>query len=667
MKQYTYPGLYLLLFLWLMAACKKDGENLFSPDVAINQNIVRVADTATNTRILVHAKGNWTASMEDDELDWVQLRDFSGKGQGEFFADFESNEGNLPREASVLVKGGQKTDTIFLQQKGIPTTIEIVDTAIVGIAAGGKMKTGIRSNMSFDLLDLNIDFDQPDDTDWISDVAFEGQSSLIFNLAKSESTETRSALLRLSYLDAFGTLNQDSLIIRQKGKAGNESDDAVEQTFAYIKNTLSEGEVEENIYVEGIVISSKGNPNLATNLNKSISEIDPTENNITFYIQDPNGTDGGIMLKTKSGSDNIFDKDEKVKLWLKGAKLTKLDNPKRYLIEGIETDHILEKSEGTAVQPKEVYMKDLVDEDIYTFVKLKDVEISVPSGSFSNINEGYSKRMSVYPVSIRDIHRDNMYMLINLDVPYRRDGNRVPRGSGDITGILVHDNLPRYGGDIGKYSIRPLNREDIDLRENKDDGFTKVIAEWRGFKSGEKDPLAPDIGQEYGAKFSHSSSNVTAGPDFNGLTTTEHTIATGGYSATGWWNNGKGESWIVELSTLSINKPLSMQWEGDVIVGGPRNFTLEWSTDKSSGQWEYIAEFTLQDLVRPGANTLLTQVAGHKVVDFALPETLLGKNKVYIRARVTNNEAGTETSDVGGTIVAASACRLGHISIKQNK
>lgn len=657
-----------LTILIILIGCQDEEARHFYTDLGINNSIVRVADSTGTTRILVHADGAWNAYFKDPEVSWVSIQSGSGTGLGEFLLSFKSNKNQLPRSTKIVVEGGMKTDTVTLQQLGLTPTIEISDTAITGIAGGGRMKSGISCNIPFNLITQKITYRTTNSSNWLSEVSIENHS-LKFKLAKSTENTIREVKLKLSYTDALGSSISDSLIIKQNPQFENESEDAKAVDFNYIKKSLSEGTITENIYFEGIVVSDKGNPNIATNQNSksNIQTIDPRENQITVYIQDPENKNGGILVKTKSGSDNIFDRYDRVKLWLKNTKLTKLTEPLRYVIEDIETVHILEKNEGDPISAKEMYIKDITDNDLYTFVKLKEVEIAIPTGSFSNINEGYNKRTSVYPTCIRDINGNNMYMLTNIDVPYRRDGNQVPQGSGNISGIIVHDVLPRYGNNIGRYSIRQLSREEIDLAEDRDNGFSKVIVEWSRYKIGEEDPLAPDTGAELGAKLSHSKSKIGAGPDFNGLTISTATVNNGGFSATNWWNNNKGESWIIEFSTIGITKTLSLQLEGDVIYGGPRNHIVEWSDKNDENAiWNQVAEYTWQDLVIAG-KTLLTQVPGHKVIDFKLPETILNRQKIYIRLRVKDNKAGTATSELGATINNTKACRLGHISIKHNK
>ncbi len=661
-------GLQLLplcfFFLLGLIACQDDEATQFKTDLALNSTIVRVPEKAGTTRILVYSDKDWSVRFLDPEVAWASVAVPTGSGNGEFLVDFESNENQLPRSTKILIHNNAKADTVDLQQKGITPVIAITDTDIMGIAGGGRMKSGIACNIPFELIQTTITYPAGSGNSWITEVNIQ-DGSLKFRLERSTETVVREGLLSLRYTDAFGIVVEDSIRIKQSPGFDNESGDAVLKTFEYLKS-LPAGVITENIYLEAVVVSDKGNPNLATNQNKSRTEIDPIENQITVYIQNEQGT-SGIMLKAKAPGDNIFDRYDRIKLWLKNLQIVKEANPERYTLKGIETVHILEKNEGDIVMPKEMYMKNLTDNDLYTFIKLKDVEIAVPSGCFSNINEGYNKRTSVYPTCIRDIDGNSMYMLTNVDVPYRRDGAQVPQGSGSISGIIVYDYLLRYGGDIGRYAIRQLTREEIALSENRVDGFSQVLAEWSRYKKGEADPIAPDAGAERGAKLSHSKSTVGSGPDFNGLTLTTATVTDGGFAASNWWNNNQGESWIIQFSTTGISKSLSIQIEGDVILGAPRNYVIEWSTSLESGPWQTVGEYTMQDLVQAGANTLYTQVPGHKVVNFNLPDVLLDQSMVYIRLRAKNNQAGTASSDVGGVVDNTKASRLGHLSIKYNK
>lgn len=665
------------------AGCRKAEDYKFSTELSINQRIVRLNALADTTQIIVYADGQWTVEPAE-ETDWVKLQSTGGEGKGSVRAEVTSNEGNLPRALQLIVRAGGRTDTVSLQQRGITPQIAIADTTLQSIANGGALKTVIATNVPLEKMSISYRWDDPAQENWIKDAAIR-DGYLFLHADTSKAAEPRTGLLTLSYLDALGTTTRDSVRIRQH--PGIDFTGAVQKDFAYVKQSLAAGAIDENIYIEGIVISDKGHPNIAKNNNAAANKhtIDKTENAIAVYVQSMDGT-SGLYFKTQTPGDNIFSFNDHVKIWLKGATLAKLSNPDRTVVSGIVAPQVMHKeSRAGTLQPREKYIGELTDNDLYTYVKLRDVEISVPSGSFSNINEGYTARMDCYPTHIRDIRGNGMYLLTNLDVPYRRDGEHVPQGSGTITGVVVSETLERYGGNIGKYAIRHLRREDIALQHARENGFSNVLAEWSRFRNeyaatptASLNPLTPDIGagrlyQTTKTGLNFTSAGIGTAIDYNGLlqesATVKGAVTHGGWSTKSWWNatENRGESWMIEVSTAGISTPVSLQLEGNSDIGGPRNFTVEWaSSNDDATTWSSVGTFTFQDVAN-WSNTLLTQVAGQKVVNFQFPQAASGLPQLFIRIRVSNKTAGTSTNPSGGSVTATALSRLVHASIKYNK
>lgn len=695
-KTLNMPILVCLAMLTIVG-CKKD-ELLtrFSTDLALNANTIRLNAPATTTKIQVYADGNWTATLKDG-TDWLTLDKTQGQGKSYLTVTASSNEGMPARATEIYISAKNTTDTIVLQQLGISQTLKFTDVSINTLSKAGSAKTLLTTNIDFALINKEVRYLTAGQDNWVSNIVYDG-SYLSFAVAQNNTPQPREAMLTLVHQNAIGVLIKDSLLISQNAKA--EYDDAVLKSFSYVKNTLAQGDITENIYIEGIVLADKGNPNTALIPNSASDKhvMDYTENGITVYIQSLDGT-SGIRIRTKTPGDNLFAKNEKVKLWLKGTKLSKTSNPNTATISEFPSINIIEKEQSTSpLIVREKYMKDLVDDDIYTYVKLKDVELSVPVGSYFNTNFGYYARVSCYPMNIRDIYGNSMYMMINnqyeLTFPYKsliRNGLAVPQGSGTISGVLVHESYSRLGGDLGTFSIRPMSMSEIVLQNSRNDGFSNVLVEWQAprleYKTNptdDKNPMSPNIGT---GQLSHSSvaaNNYTAiiySVAYNGLTaigsgTNEQKGSTENDSwrtstANKWWNDTKnrGEAWLINFSTNGITKPLSLQIGGWSAIGGPRNFVVEWSTtrDMDSGTWSYISEYTFQDLVN-WANTLVTQTAMAKVVNINLPVALLGKSNVYIRLRMKDKEVGSSTSDTGGSFNNSSAVSyIDHISVKYNK
>ena len=62
---------------------------------------------------------------------------------------------------------------------------------------------------------------------------------------------------------------------------------------------------------------------------------------------------------------------------------------------------------------------------------LKEVEFPVRKGSITPVNEGYAigtnaHRISKYPLLVRDINGDAMYMMTNTNCAYRSDAHGCP-------------------------------------------------------------------------------------------------------------------------------------------------------------------------------------------------------------------------------------------------
>ncbi len=677
MRKYLYIIACLLLGI---IACRKSEDYKFSTPLAIDSRIVRVDALADTTRIIVYADGDW--KMEPvSETPWLQLQTNSGRGKGEVLVQVKDNSGQLPRAAKLVVRGGGKSDTIVLQQKGIVPLLTLTDKTAQTISNGGTYKTAINTNIPLNLMTVACSYDSTGSANWISELQIK-DGYLFFKTDTNQLSVMRSMVLRLSYLDALGTTTRDTLLIQQK--PGMSFEGAVQKDFAYVKQALNNGIINENIYVEGIVVSDKGHPNIAQNLNNPANKhvLDKTENSIAVYVQSLDGS-SGLYFRTKTPGDNIFNFNDRVKIWLKGTSVQQLQNPARTIISNLDVLHIMKKEVGiSSLQPKEKYMADLTDNDLYTYTKLKDVEISIPNGSFTNINEGYTARMDCYPMSIRDVQGNSMYMLTNLDVPYRRDGKQVPQGSGSIAGILVHEEYDRYGGNIGRYAIRHLKREDIALNDDRNNGFSKVLAEWSRFKNeyantptATQHPLTPDIGtgrmtQSSKTWLDYTANGITGTTDYNGLiqepATNKGAVTNGGWGCKGWWNTttNAGEYWEMEVSSAGIVTPISLQIEGNTDIGGPRNFVVEWSVNNST--WTNAGNFTFEDVAN-WSNTLLTQVAGFKVLNFQLPQAASGQDHLYIRLRVANKNVGTTNAATGGTLTATTSCRLVHVSLKYNK
>lgn len=240
--------------------------------------------------------------------------------------------------------------------------------------------------------------------------------------------------------------------------------------------------------LEGVIVSDYKSHNMETPVQVSSKSVDLGVNFRTAYIQSLDGK-YGFRVVFNSVYDNRFPRFSRVKVDLGGAVLTREYDPERYTISNLVGAFVTVLEENAQVTPKVRHIADLADEDLYTFVTLADVEFMSKEGAYTNVHEKKVARTSINdfkthvdgPIDgsgllLKDNNGDDIFMLVNTKCTWRRDGDRVPQGVGDLDGVLVHSELRRYG-DIGRYAIRPSSESDIRIPMESSSSY-ETIVEW---------------------------------------------------------------------------------------------------------------------------------------------------------------------------------------------
>lgn len=246
--------------------------------------------------------------------------------------------------------------------------------------------------------------------------------------------------------------------------------------------------------IDGIVVSDYRSDNMEYNPNIDHNLVDLGETLRTAYVESFDGR-FGLRVKFSSIYENRLEKGDMVRITLDGCMLIKEDNPLRYTIEGLKASSVRVARKGVPVPVKRKHIDDLSDEDIYTYVTLEGVEFHQKTGGYINVFEKSAQTTELnkllfcenppYPASqnasdtwprlMKDDKGDQIYMLVNSICTWRRNNGGVPNGIGDLSGVIVHTDLPRYGTSLGKYSIRPLDRSDIDIKTNDETSFEPLV------------------------------------------------------------------------------------------------------------------------------------------------------------------------------------------------
>ena len=357
------------------------------------------------------------------------------------------------------------------------------------------------SNIS-DYQDIKYHISYSGEEGWIDAVSIDGDKVKLDYKANPSSDNLRTASVKVYYTDGFGTEYGQTLYVIQK--TGN---DGIGKTmsFADVRAMGKDGqtvEINDYLIVEGYVVSNRASGNVGENEKLSLTASDNTSYKKKFYLESLDGN-YGFLVQTATEEDNVFTFADKVTLLLKGTSLTKETDPERYEITGLTSSNIVGRETGFSsnLPEREKFISELTDADIYTYITLKDCEFAVRKGALTPLNDAYTLSsgkgmISKYPRLVRDAEGSSIYTYTNTTCPYRRDGVRLPYGSGTLSGVIGHELFPNYvygdnddeelSGNIGRYQIRHQSYSDIAF--DKEKSFSNILAEFRyatGFRTGE--------------------------------------------------------------------------------------------------------------------------------------------------------------------------------------
>ena len=536
----TFLTVSLLVASLFMASCEIDeADYVPSPELGAyiegdtnNTNTISVEYTGALKECGVSASQPYVAKVAKG-ADWVRIGEskddtahslLSLNGDGTIFTAIDRNDG-VRRMALITLEAENRIDTVFVKQKGRKSsTLEVSKRSMLADYQGGQLSTLLKSSIEFDELQIDIyGKDIFDKVNWISNVTCVN-NTLKFDVEPNPDPKNlRKATIRFSYTDDWNeTIMTDIVVTQDKEVSITENI----LSFAEMRQK-GERDITEDICIEGYIISDSKSGNAAPNAPITTQRIDYTGTQRIVYIESLDGR-YGFMVEFKSVEDNVLNRYDKVCLNLNGcffgmegsANVAEND-PVRYYINEVTANHILSIESGSSatIPHKELYFSELSDDDIYTYVSLKDCEFPIKKGPLTPLNEGYTgggvatrftaNRISFYPQLVRDARGNDFYTLTNTTCNYRRTGKQLPYGSGTLSGVIVHEACDRFEwdsdkeaelvakgystdqiynlGNIGRYQIRHQSQEDIAFTAAKNGALTKVICEFAYFNNSRSD------------------------------------------------------------------------------------------------------------------------------------------------------------------------------------
>lgn len=675
------------------------------------QQGVRIVVTDPDAAITGEEEDN--GDKPADEFPWI-LKPFSGSPEhlGFGVAPNETGEDRQAKITLLFLDGLNKlttTSVLVTQTAEAPTLDFEAEELVIGRPAT-TATVKLRTNLTYSTSQCRTEVDytgSPGSEEWVSGFRFEG-NEVTFDAAENTTGANRSAVITAIYTDPVSKeqLRTSMTLIQY----------TIEKIDLRLLVAGASGTaiVEDNIAIEGFVVSDAGNPNMETNPNKNLTSVDFGENDRTAYLEMTDGS-YGYRLKFDKAEENMLKRYGKITLAAKGLTVVKQANPTRYTLTGLTAAHItgMEEGQSAALPVKERTIASLTDDDLYTYVTLTDVQIGIDDGAYTNVNDGYqtpyivdgvklnpngttSPRFDCTPLTFFDRAGDHIRMLVNGKTPWRRTGSGVPAGSGLLKGIVVHSELLRFGtgGDIGRYAIRPLDEQDIVLHASK--GFAQTLVEWNWndtkLVKNADGTLAPDIGRgalystiarkettpyQLTASFNNPNNDTSAK---GSLANTAANFCCAGSNS--WWNfvEDRGEAIIAEFSTQDIAAD-RMVLVFDILGGNGSNtsnkFPTHWHLEYRTDGVNYTRIDDSDICVRPlvwWSNTGIYCTPGLNGYAVKLPvDRLCGQPKVWLALRASdkayctgtdNNAAGAENGTLSQSVTQTGHIRISTYSIK---
>lgn len=553
------------------------------------------------------------------------------------------------------------------------------------------------------------------DGSWIQNPGL-GEDGLSFSIDENNTTGARSATITVAY-SKDGRSAGATYLVRQS------ADRMI--SFSELRE-MSSGTISRNEFLEGYIVSDPASKNVCSSPQTGQYAFDRTENDRTAYLE---STDGnfGLQMKFTAANQNVQPRWAKVRINLNGATLVREENPLRFTVKNMTAAKVslIEAGDITSIPKKVRSVSQLSDNDIYTYVSLSPIEIMCKDGAFTNASEGYTlggtadasnpsgsatPRWDVAPLLCSDDKGDAIYMLTNAAVPWRRTGQDiewgscVPQGAGTLSGIIVTDDVaPVRWGNLGKYQIRAMTLEEIDLLGAR---FSNTICEWNWNDFSPK--ITPDEGHGTFNKYNAGTDFVqdfnnpfkptdATSPNGNGTTNLKGLVAGAAICLKQqWWdfNEQTGKYFDIKFSTAGLsgtNLVFGIVWGHGSLssdsIFGPSHWTVLYSTDNGSTFTKVPSVEMLhkRSIVWWGSgekSTSQDSTPGFTEHLVKLPVSCFGNSNVVVRLQVAdlvtdiapNTSATTWQNALGiekgiltqGVTAANSQVRIGTITVRYN-
>ena len=640
-----------------------------------------------------------TVSPRGGMPQWAEADRLSFGGDGNMTVTMQQNTGFRRGVIfDISLKDSDKKLTLIARQEGLVPILECsAPYMTVKGSESSDIEFTVNTNIPREEISI-VPFYMTGSSKWMSGVDFDGEL-LVLSASANPENVARKAGVRLEYTDGWNISHNMNLYLTQSS-ASDMFGTPLSFEELRAKVTESEIEIKDEFTLTGIVISDCHSANMDENpclpedmaggmSNVNVSQktletvnqvVDTTVSRKTAYIQSEDGKYGFRLVFDDMESNKLVF-GTRLTISLAGTLVSKELSPLRYTVSGLTEKNMLESVPGVSVPQKVKKISELTDEDVYTYVGLCGVEFPVKEGSFTDIRENQALWSSVNDLTLpltdtkRYFYMDGYSNLlvdeygkaictpINMLCTWRKPTGGIPQGSGTAYGIIVHNEIKRYG-DPGKYQLRVVDAE----------GFAGLTAAsgWKLIAGWDKGSLTASYGS---ATMTCEKSDAAITPKHSYKSKTASTSKTCGISSTyfslnvvspicDWYNwkdgdvksyNGikmdfstaglTGEKIMVAFRFYAGNPsiPSSFQaypshWCVEYATDGV-NYKLAENADLSGNEYVHLRNITFTKISIGGYSTPTTTstTLGATAHAFCLPSDVFGKEKVSVRIRPYDN------------------------------
>lgn len=601
----------------------------------------------TGLKVFIYSNQSWSVSMDFEEgtdTDWVSVYPDHGDGDGRFFINVSKLDEAYPRTCTLNVNNydtGELLYSTVFRQNGVDAFLDVSENLLSYSHEADTKSVNVNTNVNW-LVNV-LPKIEGEDVSWCRALVDSNTKSCRVSCEANETDVKRYAVLKFYMVEDETLYKEVELVQLPEYKVTNAELKTIAEVMA-----MDDGLVEENIKVQGYVISDK-------------TALNMPDNDTDMYIQDESGK--GMIVHLTSADDYSYGLDEKLSVWMIGTILDTDSDGVRRLVS-VSTSNIFAETtlEGNAATPVEINDVTSIDDYRNTLVRIKGAYFATPYGTICNVGTWKGNSCEYGLTNILDSYGNKLTMRTMTSFPEKWD-MLLTDEEYDIVGIVTADKgewmwvdgVPasaRLRGENYNNTLRVRRISDISL-SNSGKSVYRRITYWQGISTS-KSNWKPAFGEgvfdlksgiKDGTQGSMSDAEKSRLSYCLRYDDREYEDAScwKGYSTKSYWDSEYGGYYYeCSTSTSDVTGDLYLTFVmGNYGVAG-RYWKVQYSYD--SEVWTDVPDgkFELWNMMSTTANTDLSRLYASQSFVFKIPGAAGHEN---VSVRITTQGQENKCSD----------------------